>query len=245
MRILLIRHGDPDYENDALTPKGIKEAELLSERLIKEKIDYAYVSTMGRAMMTAKPTLDKKSMEAVYCDWLREFSATKIKRPDLGGKDAPVCWDWLPQDWTKYEEFYRYDEWYNQDIMAEVDMKAYSDYVTSEFDSMLSKHGYVHDGHIFRVKKANDDTIALFCHFGLGCVLLGHLLGISPMALWHGYAAPPTSVTTIMTEERREGIASFRVWGYGDISHLYVADEMPSFSARFCEMYSNEEERHD
>ena len=64
MRILLIRHGDPDYENASLTEKGFREAELLAARLKDERIDAAYVSTMGRAMATAKPTLDAKGMQA-------------------------------------------------------------------------------------------------------------------------------------------------------------------------------------
>ena len=34
MRIIFIRHGDPDYVNDALTPKGVREAKLLSDRLV-------------------------------------------------------------------------------------------------------------------------------------------------------------------------------------------------------------------
>ena len=38
MKILIIRHGDPDYENDTLTEKGHKEAEYLAERLIKYPI---------------------------------------------------------------------------------------------------------------------------------------------------------------------------------------------------------------
>lgn len=32
MRILFIRHGDPDYENDTLTEKGCREADLLAQR---------------------------------------------------------------------------------------------------------------------------------------------------------------------------------------------------------------------
>ena len=52
-------------------------------------------------------------------------------------------------------------------------------------------------------------------------------------------------VTTINTEERREGIASFRISAFGDISHLYAHDEPPAFAARFCETYDNKEERHD
>ena len=33
MRILIIRHGDPDYSIDSLTERGWIEAELLSKRL--------------------------------------------------------------------------------------------------------------------------------------------------------------------------------------------------------------------
>ena len=32
MRILMIRHGDPDYVNDTLTEKGWREAALLADR---------------------------------------------------------------------------------------------------------------------------------------------------------------------------------------------------------------------
>ncbi len=244
MRILMIRHGDPDYEHDSLTEKGKREAELLALRLKDERIDAAYVSTMGRAMATAEPTLKLKGVEAVYCDWLREFCERWIDRPD---KDKPhnVCWDWLPGDWTKYDEFYRYDKWYENPVMAAADMRSYEESVTMPFDRMLADHGYVREGRLYRAVRPNDDTIALFCHFGVSCVMIGHLIGVSPMPLWHGFCAAPTSVTTIYTEERREGIASFRTVCFGDTTHLHDAGEPVSFSARFCEMYGNEDERHD
>ena len=35
MRLLIIRHGDPDYSIDSLTEKGWREAELLKDRLLK------------------------------------------------------------------------------------------------------------------------------------------------------------------------------------------------------------------
>ena len=76
-------------------------------------------------------------------------------------------------------------------------------------------------------------------------MLLSHLLGISPMQLWHVFCALPTSVTTVITEERRKGTAYFRVNGFGDISHLYANGEEASFAARFCECYDNENERRD
>ena len=33
MRILVIRHGDPDYAHDSLTEKGFREVNLLAEKL--------------------------------------------------------------------------------------------------------------------------------------------------------------------------------------------------------------------
>ena len=39
MKILIIRHADPDYERDTLTEKGLFEAELLARTLQDEKID--------------------------------------------------------------------------------------------------------------------------------------------------------------------------------------------------------------
>ena len=38
MKILIIRHADPDYEADSLTSQGWKEAELLAGRISKMDI---------------------------------------------------------------------------------------------------------------------------------------------------------------------------------------------------------------
>ena len=243
MRLLIVRHGDPDYSIDSLTEKGWKEAEYLSERLSKLDVKDFYVSPLGRAKDTASFTLKKMNRTAVECDWLREFDVL-IDRPDVTDRQKRL-WDWLPQDWTQDERFYQYDHWYENERLQQSDAKGYYDYVTGKFDKLLAEHGYVREGHYYRVEKPNEDTLVFFCHFGLECVLLAHLICASPMVLWHGFCAAPSSVTTVNTEERREGIASFRISAFGDISHLYVYDEPPAFAARFCEMYSNTDERHD
>lgn len=242
MRILIIRHGDPDYSIDSLTEKGWREAEYLADRMVKENIKDFYVSPLGRAKDTASFTLKRLGRTAVECEWLREF-APKIDRPDRKG--APVCWDWLPQDWTSDEAYYDYRTWCDTPVMRGGRVREEYEWVTSQFDALLAQHGYVRNGRIYRAERPNNDTIALFCHFGLGCVLIGHLLSLSPMVLWHGLCAAPTSVATLTTEERRRGIASFRMSAYGDISHLYAKGEPPAFAARFCETYDNEAERHD
>ena len=117
--------------------------------------------------------------------------------------------------------------------------------ICENLDRLLAKHGYVRESDYYRAKRANDDVIALFSHFGCGCVILSHLLNISPTLLWHGFAAAPASITEIVTEERRKGIASFRVNHYGDTAHLDAAGLPRNTAARFCEMFDNADERHD
>ena len=65
MKILIIRHGEPDYSIDSLTEKGWREAELLSRRMVQIPAEAYYVSPLGRARDTAKPTMEKLGREAV------------------------------------------------------------------------------------------------------------------------------------------------------------------------------------
>lgn len=243
MRIVIIRHGDPDYSIDSLTEKGWREAELLSDKISKLDVKAFYVSPMGRAKDTASFTLKKMNRTATECAWLREFQSPISLTPD-----APVrynCWDWLPIEWVDEEIFYDRKRWHEQDAMARGEIKKEYDWVIKNFDELLAEHGYVRDGEHYKVVNANRDTLVFFCHFGLECVLLSRLMNVSPMTLWHHTCAAPTSVTTVYTEERREGIATFRVASFGDVSHLYAANEEPSFSARFCETFDSTVERHD
>lgn len=242
MQILIIRHGDPDYSIDSLTPKGWREAELLADRLTALDIREFYVSPLGRARDTASVTLERLKRKGVTLDWLEEFFRAQIRRPDRGG-ELEIAWDWLPQDWTPEDRYYTVDHWMDTDIMRESNISAEYDRVSAGLDRLLAKHGYERQGRIYRAVAPNRDRIALICHFGVECVMLSHLLGISPMVLWHGFCAAPTSVTVVNSEERREGIASFRVSSFGDISHLNRVGEPPAFHARFCEVYNPETDR--
>lgn len=239
MKLLIIRHGDPNYAIDSLTEKGWREAEYLAERLKDIPVKAFYVSPLGRAKDTASVTLQKIGREAEECPWLREFD-TYIRRPDRPDRTS-VCWDWWPAVWTAQEEFFSFDRWHTHPLMEEAGIGEKYRAVVEALDRLLAVHGYERDGFLYRAVHPNNDTIVFFCHFGVECVLLSHLLHIPPMLLWHGFCAAPTSVTTVITEERQEGIAYFRTASFGDISHLYVQGEPPAFSGRFCECYTNDE----
>lgn len=238
MRLLFIRHGDPDYAADSLTETGRREAELLAERMAETDISEYYVSPLGRALDTAQPTLEKAGRTAEKCEWLQEFSLA-VHRPDKNGGLSQVPWDWLPQDWLSDPRLLDSIRWQENEIMKAGNVGGEYSRVIRSFDAFLAEHGYQREGPIYRALRPNTETLAFFCHFGLSCVLLSHLMNCSPMVLWQGLCMAPSSVTTVYTEERRAGTASFRTAAVGDISHLYRHDVSPSFAARFCEIHGN------
>lgn len=257
MKLIIVRHGDPDYVNDSLTERGWKEAELLVDRFISLDIKDFYVSPLGRAKATASCTLKAMNRTATECDWLREFPAQLLvkdsealqkgypdTKTDENGFRPRICWDCVPSYWTTRPEYYDRHQWRNSEVADHSDMVACYDYVIENFDRLLEKHGYERCGDHYKAVNANRDTIVFFCHYGLECVLLSHLMNVSPFILWHSTVMAPSSVTTIYTEEREQGIAYFRAAQIGDISHLYANGVQPSFAARFCETYDDWDERH-
>lgn len=234
MKLIIVRHAEPNYAIDSLTLKGKKEAKLLSERLVKLAPFTPYCSPLGRAKKTASYTLKKLNMEAEILPWLTEFEGRVIEK---NGKEN-VCWDRLASDWTNKDIYYT-NAWYEADAMKELNVKEKYERVCNGIDELLAKHGYVHEGNHYRVTSSNHDTVVLFCHFGVEAVIMSHMFSMSPMILWHNFVALPSSVTTIISEEREEGYATFRTQAFGDIGHLYANDEEPSFAARFCECYED------
>lgn len=235
MKLIIVRHGDPDYSIDSLTEKGHREAKLLAERLSKLDVEAFYCSPLGRAKDTASYTLKKMNATVKTLNWLREFDA-KIKIDN----QTKSPWDRLPSEWMDNNDFYCPDKWLKTDLMQNGNVKKKYKKVCAGVDKLLKKHGYIHNGKVFDAVNPNHDTIVLFCHYGVECVILSHIFSCSPMVMWHNFVALPTSVTTLITEERQEGTAVFRLQQFGDISHLYAGGEEPSFAARFCECFTDD-----
>lgn len=80
MRILIVRHADPEYHGDTLTAHGHKEAEALANFLTSEKeagagrISRIFSSPMGRARDTARYTEEASGIKAEVIEWTRELS---------------------------------------------------------------------------------------------------------------------------------------------------------------------------
>lgn len=243
MRLLLIRHGDPDYEIDSLTSQGWAEAEALSRYLERIPVTEYYTSPLGRARDTASLTLKWAGREATVLPWLTEFTHRTPLKPDYPDS-TDVPWDWRPTNWIDRDEFFDKDAWTHAPELADADITLHHREVCRNLDEFLSAKGYTRAGRLYRTEQGTTDTYVFFCHFGLLCILLGHLLHISPMLLWHTVCAAPSSITTLVTEERIKGYASMRMLSFGATPHLHQAGLEPSFAARFCETYEMSDQRH-
>ncbi len=260
MRILIFRHGDPDYVIDGLTDKGKVEAELLAAQIKSFGIDEAYVSPLGRARATADYSLKELGIEAKVLDWLQEFPAhfdaniadsetrnaykNELKTGEDGLFEKRIVWDMMPSYYTEHPELFDVNGWRESEIARTSDIIPVYDHIIECFDEFLKEQGYERDGNIYKVNEGNEKVLGFFCHFGITCVLLSRLWNVSPFVTLQFLAMAPTSLTEIVTEEREKGIAIFRTLRIGDITHLTMGKEEPSFSARFCERFENEDERH-
>lgn len=233
MKLVFVRHGDPDYVHDSLTAKGRVEAEILSGRIAKMKVRDFYCSPLGRAQETAAYSLNKIGREAVTYDWLQEFPGYVV---DEQSGNRRIPWDLMPGDWTKRPRLYDKDAWLSDPLMQSGDVAEVYARVCAGIDGLLAGYGYMRDGGIYRTKGGNEDTLVFFCHLGITFVIMSHLIGLSPVMLWQGFFVAPTSVTTLVTEERIPGEVFFRCTGLGDVSHLYEAGEPVSKSGFFEEM---------
>ena len=256
MRLIFIRHGDPDYTADSLTEKGIKEAELLSRRVMQWNVTDFFVSPLGRARETADASLLKMNRTAEVCPWLKEFYYP-VKDPGTG-KDR-IAWDWLPSYFTDPENSILCDKdrWMHAPVMESGHIAEHYKEVCAGLDGILARYGYKRDGFVYKTdgthcqkgelqistdtyKDSYDDrTIVFFCHLGVMFAMLGHLLDISPVQLWQGFFVATSSVTVLVCEERIPGTASFRVQTLGDTRHLRDGGEQPSSSGCFTKVFSD------
>lgn len=229
MRLLIIRHADPEYVSDSLTPEGVKEADALSRRLASGKegtITHLYTSPKGRARATAAPTEKLLGKVAAVEDWTRELSYW----PRLAGSARPgegglAMWDLAASEVRKVDGLTVHSQWGQLPAIAE----ARGPYETlgAQSDAFLARHGYVRQGHQYRIVKANRDVVAVFCHGGFGLTWIAHLLNIPLSMVWTSFYLPPSSMTTILFDERTPDFASPRAIAVGDLGHLYKEDLLP------------------
>ena len=210
MRLILIRHGDPDYANDCLTEKGRRQAVLLAEALAVVHVDLIFASPMGRAQLTARPAAERKKLPVTTLPWLHE----------LDGNYDGNLWSWNQRGADAFREAtpMSLENWHEQvpygEHMIPVAAELYR-----HFDRFMEERGYRREGQRYRVLEgASRETVFFFCHAGLILTLLSHLLHIPLPVAYTQFGCDPTGRTTLRFEEE-DACGVFRLECLNDMSH--------------------------
>ncbi|OAB40134.1 histidine phosphatase family protein [Paenibacillus glacialis] len=218
MQIFLIRHADPDYAIDDLTEFGHQEAEALGKRMASIGLDELYASPLGRAQTTASYIAKETGLGIQTEAWTRELDWSEI----MSEGTLRAIWDYPGEHILELSSGKRQwgdetDHWLMQDEYR----KRFSE-LQAASDEFMLRHHYRRENGLYRMVQPSTKKIGLVCHGGFGLAWLAHLLQIPLSLAWSVFWLAPSSVTTVLLEERSKEFAVPRCIGMGDVSHLYA-----------------------
>jgi probable phosphoglycerate mutase len=220
MRLLIIRHADPDYPNRTITAAGHREAAALAERFAHEPVDRIFASPLGRAVHTAKPTAEALNLPIEIEPWCAELNALRMTR---GPQVGTMAWDLHGEVIRLDPAAMRAGRWWTLPPFDDPVFRDEVERVGRDSDAFLAKLGYEREDGRYRITRPTEQRIAVFCHGGLGLTWLAHLLELPLALVWSGFWLPPTSITTVLFDERSVDWATPRCLHVGDTGHLHAA----------------------
>jgi probable phosphoglycerate mutase len=212
VRLYIIRHAEPDNPNNTLTDAGHLEAQALARRLAQMKIDRMYTSPLARAQITKDYSKALNGLEASTLDWTQEIADSRLELAPWG---RLAGWDIPGELWRDGESA--------AGLLERALGPQHLARVALESDRFFAQHGYVREDGRYRIQRQSDAQLAVFCHNGFALVWLAHLLQLPLDLVWSGFTLAPSSVTTILFDERSSTWAVPRCIGLGDTSHLYAS----------------------
>ncbi|MBR6633344.1 MAG: histidine phosphatase family protein [Clostridia bacterium] len=221
MLLYIVRHGDPDYKADCLTPRGRLQAEAVGKRLSVSGIDRIFSSPMGRAKETAEPTARLLGLDINIEDWSHEIKGERLTPfPDGEKKSVSVI----------QNTYYRrngnialdFDRAFECDGFSQSEMdKAYK-FIEENGRDFLERLGYREEDGIYKILQPNEEKVALFCHTVMGRLLLSYLLHIPVHLMWSGFQMTHSGVTVIEFKNNPDGFTAPKCRCFSDMSHLFA-----------------------
>ena len=223
MLLFYIRHGDPTYAPDSLTPLGERQAEAAAKRLALFGIDEIYSSTSKRAQLTAKPTAELLKKDIKLLDFCNESYVWK----EFSIDDEDGC------NWIFYKPQFRRklassevtllgDRWYEFPDFQKFKFKEGVQRVNRELDGFIAGLGYEHDREkrVYRAISPNDKRIALFAHQGFGISFLSSVLDI-PYPIIANHFDMCHSGMTVIEFCKEDGITIPKALSISNDAHIY------------------------
>lgn len=182
MLLFYIRHGEPIYDPNRLTPLGERQAEALARRLARYGLDEIYVSPSHRARQTAEPTQELLHLTPTVLDWCSEDLAWG----EFTVADAEGHRRWVYQDaearklLVSPEIAALGDDWYRHDYFRSHACGDGTARIRANTYSFLESLGYRFNpaSRTYTAVAPNEKRVALFAHEGFGMAFLSSVLGI-------------------------------------------------------------------
>ncbi|MBE5740250.1 MAG: histidine phosphatase family protein [Clostridiales bacterium] len=229
-----VRHGDPVYDPDSLTPLGHEQAKALSKRFALYGLDEIYASTSTRAQMTAQPTCEVLGKEMTLLDWTNEGHAWHDFC--VPKEDGKYCWSFQN---AKYVEKFNSPEiyslgyqWHEHPDFKDLNFGAGVERINRETDAFFLQLGYKHDrvNRRYKIIKPNKKRVALFAHQGFGVAFLSSLLDIPYPSFCTHFDFGHSSVTVIAFGDGEEEFAYPKVFQLSNDSHLYKEGKLTGYN---------------
>ncbi len=223
MLLYIIRHGDPIYDPDSLTPKGHLQAAAVGKRLARNGIDRIYSSPMIRAQQTAQPLGELLHLPVEIEEWTSEALAWADFAVDVGDWHT---WYWRHplEELVNDETIGVRDEWYNIPVLKKdaPALKRGMERISRESDAFLARLGYRREGALYRVERPNDERVAVFCHEGFSKSWTAHLMSVPPHLYTAEYEITHTGIVIMEFPNNESGWTRPRCLAWSDTSHIYA-----------------------
>ena len=224
MILYYVRHGDPIYNPNQLTPLGERQAEAVAKRVAVHGIDRIYSSPSNRARQTAEPLCQITKMEPEILDWSDETMLfNEMANMDISGKKEWPFRHSVYRNLLNSQEVRKLDRnWYTHPGFAETGVGPAIERIQRELDGFLESLGYKHDmeNNCYRQLWENNERIAFFAHEGVGVAIMSCLLDIPYPLMAARFDMTHTGVTVIHFKEEFGSVIP-RVLTYSNDSHLY------------------------
>ena len=236
MLFYYIRHGDPTYHPDDLTPLGLRQAEAIGRRLARYGVDRIFASSAVRAQKTAQPTSELCRRPIETLDWCEEGHAyhemTVIN--EKGERKWCSTVPSLVRMFNLPEVVALGEKWYEYPGVPKNHFKDGVERVNREVDNLFLSLGYQHDreNRCFIPVAPTDDRIALFAHYGFGMLFFSALLDI-PYPIVASRFDQTCSGLSVIEFREAEGRVYPRLLELSCDAHLYHADIATKYNNKY------------
>ena len=230
MLLYIVRHGDPDYTTDSLTPRGIEQADAVARRLAAIGFDRIFSSPMGRARQTAEPLCRLLDKEYQVEEWTREI-AVRTQVPDGEPKSVAL----VQNTYFREKDMWKLGgaEALECAVLKDTDMAQCKAYIEKEGNAFLEKLGYKEENGNYRILYPNEEKVVLFCHGNFSRVWLSCLLKVPLHIMLASFGSNHTGVTTLYFKNNDNGLTAPRCLCFSDNSHLYAHGPDTLYNGKF------------